>query len=576
MGTAADQTAIFSTTTIPTEIEAREYYRALSASRVTSGVIPGGGAYDGSVEAFEATADGSSSLPLGEGRGMMSGIFGKWLAGGAGAHADRHASLARIDLIVMEADFVANTTELVILTGTPAASPAVPTPTQNETLIWQEPIWQVAIDAGGSAPTIVSGDLTDRRTVIGHGAWLLPDGTAAAPSVSFVSDTNTGMYRGAADEIYFSTGGTENLRLTTNNIRMASSSSQIYNVGSFRGNKTTGTVSAPNFSFDGDSNTGMYSDSSDSLSFATAGVQRLDIDGGGIKGKLAFQAPYGSSAAPGHSFDGDTNTGMYRYSADRLGFAVGGAYKMLLNSTILFLGTIVQSAYGTVAAPAFSFTNDTNTGMYRSSTDTLSFSTGGANRLSINSTGISTFYNKVYIGSGTAGEIRVFASGGSESLRVAGTVVRSSNIWNLTTGNAANVYIAANNTIYHSTSSLKYKRDVEDMWAEEADKIYDMTPKYYKSATGNDPEHHSYFGLIAEELEPIEPRVVQLGPGPDCECPEDPDDPGHIEVHTDECLQPEGVAYDRLVPHLIVLAKRYRDQITDLETRLQLLEKATA
>jgi hypothetical protein len=215
--------------------------------------------------------------------------------------------------------------------------------------------------------------------------------------------------------------------------------------------------------------------------------------------------------------------------------------------------------------------------MYRSSADTISFSTGGTNRLSINSTGSSTFYNTVNVGSGTAGELRVYANAGAESFRVVTSVVRSATIKALTTGSAANVFISSsNNTMYRSTSSLKYKRDVEDMWAEEADKIYDMSPKYYRSATGNDPEHHSYFGLIAEELEPIEPRIVVLGPGPDCECPEDPDDPGHIEVHTDECLQPEGVAYDRLVPHLIVLAKRYRDQITDLETRLQLLEKATA
>jgi hypothetical protein len=36
---------------------------------------------------------------------------------------------------------------------------------------------------------------------------LLPDGTAAAPSLSFILDTNTGIYRNAADSIGFAAGG---------------------------------------------------------------------------------------------------------------------------------------------------------------------------------------------------------------------------------------------------------------------------------------------------------------------------------------------------------------------------------
>ena len=42
---------------------------------------------------------------------------------------------------------------------------------------------------------------------------------------------------------------------------------------------------------------------------------------------------------------------------------------------------------GTATSPAYQFVDDTNTGMYRSSSDVLGFSTGGGNRLTLNSTG---------------------------------------------------------------------------------------------------------------------------------------------------------------------------------------------
>lgn len=66
----------------------------------------------------------------------------------------------RIDLIVLSADFVANTTEYEVLTGTPAMSPVAPTPTQNDTL-WQLPLYSLAVANGASS--FITGNLTDLR-----------------------------------------------------------------------------------------------------------------------------------------------------------------------------------------------------------------------------------------------------------------------------------------------------------------------------------------------------------------------------------------------------------------------------
>lgn len=65
----------------------------------------------------------------------------------------------RIDVVVLEKDFLAQTVRAVIVTGAEAASPAAPAMTQNSS-VWQIPLAQYQISTGG----IIS-NLTDRRKV---------------------------------------------------------------------------------------------------------------------------------------------------------------------------------------------------------------------------------------------------------------------------------------------------------------------------------------------------------------------------------------------------------------------------
>ncbi|MGE0371658.1 MAG: tail fiber domain-containing protein [Gammaproteobacteria bacterium] len=60
-----------------------------------------------------------------------------------------------------------------------------------------------------SGDDIEGGTIGGTTGVIVHHA----DGSAAAPSISFTADTNTGLYRSAADELSVSTGGTQRLRI---------------------------------------------------------------------------------------------------------------------------------------------------------------------------------------------------------------------------------------------------------------------------------------------------------------------------------------------------------------------------
>jgi hypothetical protein len=144
--------------------------------------------------------------------------------------------------------------------------------------------------------------------------------------------------------------------------------------------------------------------------------------------------------------------------------------------------------------------------------------------------------------------------------------------YNNTTGAGANMHISSGGFFYRSTSSIKYKTDVETLDDDHANIIFRLRPVWYRSTTGNDPAGWSYYGLIAEEVAEVDPRLVHFGASTDCTCPKD-DEGNLVGDHDVSCLtEPEGVQYDRLVPHLISVVQRQQAQIDALEARLAALE----
>ena len=162
---------------------------------------------------------------------------------------------------------------------------------------------------------------------------------------------------------------------------------------------------------------------------------------------------------------------------------------------------------------------------------------------------------------------------GAEGFRVAASVVRSATIANTTTGSSANVFVStSSNTLFRSTvSALKYKTNVETMEDSYADAILGLRPVWYRSRCELDPESYGYWGFIAEEVAEVDPRIVTFGVADDYEWQYD-EDGEKIEPDVADLTEPEGVQYDRLVPHLVNLLARQRDQIADLEQRVAALE----
>jgi len=158
-----------------------------------------------------------------------------------------------------------------------------------------------------------------------------------------------------------------------------------------------------------------------------------------------------------------------------------------------------------------------------------------------------------------------------------------------TTASAANVYLTSSAAFARSTSSGQFKTDVEDLDSEHRDLIMELRPVWYRSLCTLDNPEWSYYGLIAEEVAEVDPRLVHW------QTSETIYDEKRSTVSVDELVLNEetgeetienreieivervprevkldepravGVMYDRLVPHLIA-------KIQELTARLEALE----
>ena len=151
-----------------------------------------------------------------------------------------------------------------------------------------------------------------------------------------------------------------------------------------------GGASRPDLSFQGDPDTGVYLDGTNRLGLSCGGTGVLECSSSGVEPQLPINAQAGSAATPSYSFIGDTNTGMYRDTADKLGFSTGGGERMIIGISSIrsnepFSFPDARAADGNAAAPSYTFTADTNTGLYRAAENTVGISTGGTERMSVSS-----------------------------------------------------------------------------------------------------------------------------------------------------------------------------------------------
>ncbi len=117
-----------------------------------------------------------------------------------------------------------------------------------------------------------------------------------------------------------------------------------------------------------------------------------------------------------------------------------------------------------------------------------------------------------------------------------------------TTANAANLYSADGNYILRSTSSLRYKTDVERLDAAHAlDVVKSLSPITYRGI--NDGETR-FAGFAAEEVAALDPMLVTF----------------------DKEGRPDYVTYDRVPAYLVPVAQNHEARLADLEAEIRRLK----
>lgn len=140
-----------------------------------------------------------------------------------------------------------------------------------------------------------------------------------------------------------------------------------------------------------------------------------------------------------------------------------------------------------------------------------------------------------------------------------------------TTGSAANAFLnngaSPANQLLRSTSSARYKADIEPMDpAIAANIVAELRPIYYRSLAEAD-EDKTFYGLTAEAVAAIDPRLVAWGyRDEDMEQYTDKRGRVHKRVKPGAVKVPDGVAYDRLVVPLLLEVQSLKARIVQLET----------
>jgi trimeric autotransporter adhesin len=101
----------------------------------------------------------------------------------------------------------------------------------------------------------------------------------------------------------------------------------------------------------------------------------------------------------------------------------------------------------------------------------------------------------VYIGVGTVG-----VAGESNACYIA-------SIFNQTSAMGTQVFINSNNRLGTSTSSKRFKDDIQPM-NDLSDSLFSLTPVTFRYKRDIDPDRREQFGLVAEDLEKINPDLV--------------------------------------------------------------------
>jgi hypothetical protein len=145
-----------------------------------------------------------------------------------------------------------------------------------------------------------------------------------------------------------------------------------------------------------------------------------------------------------------------------------------------------------------------------------------------------------------------------------------------TTASAANAYLDGTdgNRLYRSTSSIRYKKDVESVQSQYSENALNLRPVWYRSKAVNDNAKWSWYGLIAEEVAEIDPRLVHWSYAEEDYDVEDVNGEIKKTPKPDAKMIPDGVQYERLSVLLLDIVKKQNARLEKLEAEVAALKGA--
>lgn len=273
----------------------------------------------------------------------------------------------------------------------------------------------------------LSGDLLAVGNVIGSKVSATVGGSEASPSYTFGSDLDTGIFNPADGVIGISTNGIYRVKIDSIGINVTgagvlsigknrssagdstlefySSTSGTYDSRIKRSSSGIFTIENANGSVELKTNTPIsYVTSTNSYHILRTNAATTNADFGTVDERLSSDGTI--STVVRNAAGAATNT-LFQISRNASGgagafyFNTGadvnvtnsGSTRLTINDTGVTVAGTVLSAIGTEALPTYSFASDSDTGMWRSSANTIDFSTGGVKRLTIDSAGRLTSYS---------------------------------------------------------------------------------------------------------------------------------------------------------------------------------------
>ena len=231
--------------------------------------------------------------------------------------------------------------------------------------------------AGGNIYFTTAG--TTQGTINRDGQFLFRDGSAALPSLSFAGGSTDGIFSNGPGTVGISTSGSVRVSVSDAAVTFAPA---VF--------APAGSAASPAWSFSGDSNSGIYLSASDTVAVSAGGSQVATFSAPGITSTGVLWGAAGSAGSPTHAFTTAADTGIFLPSAGTLGISAGGSLSATISATDFVLSVGAFAPAGSASSPVWSYSADTDTGLYSIAPNIMGVSTGGTLRLTVSTAAITS------------------------------------------------------------------------------------------------------------------------------------------------------------------------------------------